>query len=183
MRSKLGDSLLYTTSFALTALGACYSLVPLYKLFCQSTGFGGTPKTGHQTLDQSKMNPNLRKKIKVSFTGAACNSLPWTFKPLQRSITVRPGETALAFYSAENTSNREIVGVASYNVVPDLAGAYFNKIQCFCFEEQKLLPGEQVDMPIFFYIDPDILNDPQLYSLTDVALSYSFFEVKNPTNK
>lgn len=179
MRFK-NDALLYSASGVLGSLGLAFAFVPLYKLFCQTTGFGGTPKTGHDTLSKEKMVALTKRPFKVTFTGQSSNSLPWKFKPLQNSITVKPGETALAFYTAQNMSDREIVGVATYNVSPDQAGAYFNKIQCFCFEEQRLNPKEEVEMPIFFYIDPDITKDPFLSDLKDVTLSYTFFEVKQP---
>lgn len=174
------DALLYCSSAVIASFGLAYSFVPFYKLFCQTTGFGGTPRTGHAALAQDKMVATSKRPFKVSFIGQSCNSLPWKFSPIQNSITVKPGETALAFYNAENMSDRDIIGVATYNVSPDQAGPYFNKIQCFCFEEQKLLPKESVEMPVFFYIDPDITKDPFLMDLKDVTLSYSFYEVKNP---
>lgn len=102
--------------------------------------------------------------------------MPWTFKPEQQEVSVVPGETALAFYKAYNPTRRPITGVSTYNVTPMKAGLYFNKIQCFCFEEQRLKPREEVDMPVFFYIDPAILDDPQMRHVTDITLSYTFFK-------
>ena len=103
------------------------------------------------------------------------DSLPWSFAPCQRDVRIVPGETSLAFYTTKNKADHAITGVATYNVQPPRAGLYFNKVQCFCFDEQRLLPGETVDMPVFFYVDPDFLDDRSLRSCSTLTLSYTFF--------
>eukprot|EP00560_Eucampia_antarctica_P004790 CAMPEP_0197842398 /NCGR_PEP_ID=MMETSP1437-20131217/46718_1 /TAXON_ID=49252 ORGANISM="Eucampia antarctica, Strain CCMP1452" /NCGR_SAMPLE_ID=MMETSP1437 /ASSEMBLY_ACC=CAM_ASM_001096 /LENGTH=226 /DNA_ID=CAMNT_0043452271 /DNA_START=1 /DNA_END=681 /DNA_ORIENTATION=- len=114
--------------------------------------------------------------ITVRFDSTVGDVLPWSFVPTQLDVKVVPGETALSFFTATNHSDKAITGVATYNVHPPKAGLYFNKIQCFCFEEQRLLPGETVDMPVFFFIDPDYVNDPQLNTVSNITLSYTFFQ-------
>ena len=155
-------------------VGLSYAFVPLYKLICQKTGMGGTPITdAEKMLDPLKMIPMKKSTpITVSFNSDVGRTLPWTFKPCQSSVTVFPGETALAFYTAKNNSNTDMIGVATYNVVPPAAAPYFNKIQCFCFEEQKLGPGEEIDMPVYFFLDPDIVH---VNNVNDIVLSYTFF--------
>jgi cytochrome c oxidase assembly protein subunit 11 len=166
-------------STCIAAVGLMYVGVPFYRLFCQQTGFAGTPKKALE-LDSNKLQPVPgAKPVIVSFVADTSKKLPWKFVPEQKSITVIPGQTALAFYSAKNESDREIVGMATYSVVPARAAQYFNKIQCFCFEEQRLGPGEQVDMPVFFYLDPEFSFDPMMDCVQDIALGYSFFEAKN----
>jgi len=115
------------------------------------------------------------KRIKVTFQASVSDLLPWKFVPQQREVRVLPGETALAFYTATNTSDQDIIGVATYSVTPGQTAAYFSKIQCFCFEEQRLNAGETVDMPVFFYLDPDLLNDVNMRGVETVTLSYTFF--------
>lgn len=118
------------------------------------------------------------RPITVRFSANTSDSLQWKFAPQQREVRVVPGETALAFYTAINLTDEPIVGVATYNVAPAKAGLYFNKIQCFCFDQQRLKPNEEVDMPVFFYIDPDFADDPQMESINDIVLSYTFFRAK-----
>ncbi|PJF17532.1 COX11-like protein [Paramicrosporidium saccamoebae] len=147
-------------------------------MFCQETGFAGTPKKSEQ-LDGEILKPVPgAKPVRITFVSETSKSLPWKFVPEQKSIAVVPGQTALAFYSAENNGDRDIVGMATYSVVPAKAAQYFNKIQCFCFEEQRLGPGEQVDMPVFFYLDPEYAYDPMMDNVRDIVLGYSFFEAK-----
>ena len=116
------------------------------------------------------------RPLRVTFNTDVSGTLPWTFKPAQKHVTVLAGQTSLAFFEATNHSDEPIIGVATYNVVPNEAGAYFNKIQCFCFDEQRLLPGETVDMPVFFYIDPEFLDDRRMSKLDSMTLSYTFFK-------
>lgn len=118
------------------------------------------------------------KPITVRFAASTSDSLPWKFVPQQREVSVVPGETALAFYTAVNNSDEPVVGVATYNVTPAKAGAYFNKIQCFCFDQQRLRANEEVDMPVFFYIDPSFEDDPQMDPVKDIVLSYTFFKAR-----
>ena len=147
-----------------------YASVPLYKLFCQVTGYGGT--TQQVTSPSSQI---LERKIKIRFDANTKPTLDWNFQPLQTSIDISVGQNALAFYQAENTGKDPVVGTATFNVTPEKAGVYFNKIDCFCFVEQLLAPQEAVEMPVSFFIDPDIVNDPNLDDVTTITLSYTFF--------
>lgn len=118
-------------------------------------------------------------RIRVTFNASVSDELPWKFVPQQREVRVLPGETALAFYKAENRGDRDIIGVATYSVTPAQCAPYFSKIQCFCFEEQRLNAGETVDMPVFFYLDPDLLNDLNMKGVETVTLNYTFFSTSN----
>lgn len=117
------------------------------------------------------------ERIKVTFAASVSNTLPWKFVPEQREVRVLPGETALAFYKAYNKSDKDIIGVATYSVTPAQVAPYFSKIQCFCFEEQRLNAREEVDMPVFFYLDPDLLNDINMRGIKTVTLNYTFFSM------
>jgi cytochrome c oxidase assembly protein subunit 11 len=150
-----------------------YASVPLYKMFCAATGFGGTTQVGSGSTTAIITHP-----IRVRFNADTDPALPWKFAPVARSVTVNPGENRLAFFTAENLSNTPIHGMATYNVIPHAMGRYFVKIQCFCFEEQVLAAGQKVTMPVSFYLDPALLNDPETKELQEVTLSYSFFEKK-----
>jgi len=228
----------YAVAIVTGALGATYASVPLYKMFCQATGFGGTTQrvsltewaegqdrrenSGKSKISQAmwdklldmsnvpkKMLPGSDQKgsfshgrgaaktwtdeeaaerlkslrpvkngrlITVRFDSTVGDIMPWSFVPTQLDVKVVPGETALSFFTATNHSDKAITGVATYNVHPPRAGLYFNKIQCFCFEEQRLLPGETVDMPVFFFIDPEYAGDAQLARINNITLSYTFFQ-------
>lgn len=120
------------------------------------------------------------KRIRVTFNASVSDVLPWKFVPQQREVQVLPGETALAFYTATNKSDRDIIGVATYSVTPAQVAPYFSKIQCFCFEQQRLAAGETVDMPVFFYLDPDIVKDLNARRIETVTLSYTFFSTFLP---
>ena len=170
---------LYATALVALVFGMSYAAVPLYKVFCQMTGFGGTAQrlTQEQELKAIDVKPvKGAKVIKVDFACNVHSNMPWKFKPTQSSIKVIPGETALAFYTVENMKDYAITGVATYNVYPPQAAIYFNKIQCFCFEEQRLGPHEEIDMPVFFYLDPELLNDPATVNTTNITLAYTFFK-------
>jgi len=170
---------MYTTAVIITAVGVTYAAVPLYRMFCAATGFAGTPQVGTGRFDAERLVPvEGARRIKVHFNADKSDQLPWTFTPQQKFVTVLPGETSLAFYRAKNTSNKDIIGIATYNVTPDRVAPYFSKVECFCFEEQKLLAGEEVDMPLLFFIDKDILDDPSCSRLDDVVLSYTFFRAR-----
>jgi len=157
---------------AMGMVGVAYAAVPLYQVFCQVTGFGGTTQRADVSPDQI-----LDKKITVAFDANVNSSLNWEFKPVEFSQTVRIGEQALAFYKASNSSRYSVTGTATFNVTPVGAGAYFSKIECFCFTEQTLKPGETVDMPVSYFVDPDIANDPDMKSVTTITLSYTFYAV------
>lgn len=201
----------YLLALAVGTLGASYAAVPLYKVFCQTTGYGGTTQrvvledaSRWEGILQQALSMVLPKKrgarvhtwtdedaaerlrnlkpvanadlITVRFDTTVPDVMPWSFVPVQLDVKVVPGETALSFFRVTNHSDKAITGVATYNVHPPKVGLYFQKVQCFCFEEQRLLPGETVDMPVFFFIDPEMLDDPQVSYVKSVTLSYTFFK-------
>lgn len=151
-----------------------YAAVPLYDLFCRTTGFGGTPVAKKDNINNTNINSI---EIKVQFNSDVAGGLEWNFLPVERQIIVKTGSNTLAFYKAKNISDKEITGVASFNVTPLKVGKYFSKIECFCFEEQTLRAGEEVDMPVSFYIDPEIANDPNTQEVKTITLSYTFFNI------
>lgn len=150
-----------------------YAAVPLYQLFCQVTGYGGTTQTAI-----AAPGPVGERLVTVRFNADASGGLPWLFRPLQREVVVRVGEETLAFYEARNEAEHAITGTATFNVTPHKAGPYFDKIDCFCFERQALAPGERAEMPVSFFIDPAILDDPNLSDVKTITLSYTFFEAE-----
>lgn len=150
--------------------GLTAAAVPLYDLFCRVTGYGGTP----QRVAEAGARRD-RTEVTIDFNADKAPDLPWRFQPVQRRIVVRLGEENLAFFRAANTSARPVVGTATFNVTPFKAGPYVSKIQCFCFEQQTLGPGETVDMPVSFYVDPAILDDPATRDVRQITLSYTFF--------
>ena len=151
-------------------VGLSFAAVPLYDLFCSETGFGGTT----QTADAAPAEVGNRV-MAVQFNSDVSNDVPWRFKPSQREVELRVGEVGLAFYTAINESNNTILGSATFNVTPLKAGIYFTKVDCFCFEEQVLRPGESAELPVTFFIDPDIVNDRDMDDVTTITLSYTFF--------
>lgn len=163
--------LLVVCFFAMLALA--FASVPLYRIFCQKTGFGGTPK-----ISRDGSTKVVNREITVRFVANTHRDLVWEFLPLQHTIRLKIGENGLAFYKAKNCSNKPIIGMATYNVSPDLAGQYFNKVFCFCFEQQKLDPGESMEMPVQFFIDPAFADDPMLKNVDEITLSYTFFIFK-----
>ncbi|KAG0343519.1 Cytochrome c oxidase assembly protein cox11, mitochondrial [Podila humilis] len=179
LKHKNTDMLLYTTSILIATLGLSYAAVPLYRMFCSATGLGGAPMVGETKFAPERLVPrDDHRRIKIKFNADTSTSLQWSFVPQQRQVQVLPGETALAFYTAKNKSQDDVIGIATYNVTPSKVAPYFNKIQCFCFEEQKLLAGEQVDMPIFFFLDPEFATDPNMSDVDTVVLSYTFFKAR-----
>merc|ERR1711907_382767 len=169
---------LWGTTAAVATLAVSYLAVPLYKMFCQTTGFYVVDQD--QAVDRlKKMSPDERaanRPIVVRFDAGNNDRLQWKFKPLQRAVTVVPGKSSLAFYNAHNRAQKPVVGMATYSVTPTQAGKHFKKIQCFCFEEQRLQADEDVDMPVLFFMDPELLDDEQMDGVNDVTLSYTFFE-------
>lgn len=163
-----------TVGGALVMLGMMTTLVaysvPLYRWFCQVTGYGGTTQIAEIVPDET-----LDRIVTIQFNGDVNSRLPWRFAPVQREVEVRLGEQRLAFYSAENVSDEPIVGTATFNVTPAKAGQYFVKIDCFCFTEQTLDPGQRVEMPVSFFVDPALADDPNLSDVTTITLSYTFF--------
>jgi cytochrome c oxidase assembly protein subunit 11 len=163
---------LITASVALAALGMAFASVPLYRAFCQLTGFDGTP------LRAEKAPGAVAGQIGVRFDANVDPRLPWKFEPLQNQVRVHPGARTTIYYTATNLSARAITGQAVYNVTPDTVGQYFNKIQCFCFNEQTLKPGETVKMPVVFYVDPKIRQDETTRPIDEITLSYTFYPVE-----
>ncbi len=155
-------------------VGLAYASVPLYSLFCQVTGFGGTTQ-------RAEAAPGVTggRTVTVRFNADVNTALPWSFRPEQTALRVRLGETGLAAYRAENRAAQPTVGTATFNVTPDKAGRYFNKIECFCFTEQVLEPGQSVDMPVAFFVDPALADDPAMEDVTTITLSYTFFRAKD----
>ncbi len=153
--------------------GFAYASAPLYDLFCRTTGFGGTP-----VVAQAGDRPILDRTVNVRFDSNVDTALPWKFQPLQREVKVRLGEEYLAYYRVTNLSQRAAVGTSTYNVTPETAGGWFNKLQCFCFTEQLLLPGQSVDMPVIFFVDPELDKDRRYDNIRTITLSYTFFEAK-----
>ncbi|GIJ98501.1 cytochrome c oxidase assembly protein cox11, mitochondrial [Aspergillus viridinutans] len=176
----------YTASLIVGTLALAYGSVPLYKMICQQTGWNGQPVLTHRTGDgdtSSRVTPVTdARRLRITFNGSVSDVLPWKFTPQQREVRVLPGETALAFYTATNKGPTDIIGVATYSVTPGQVAPYFSKIQCFCFEEQKLNAGESVDMPVFFFIDPDFVKDPAMKGIDTITLSYTFFKAKYDDN-
>ena len=159
--------------FAAAMAGAAFAAVPLYTLFCRVTGFGGTPLIATAAPAQA-----IERRILVRFDANVAPGLPWTFAPVEREIEVRIGETVLVHYVAINLGDRETVASATYNVSPPQVGGYFNKLQCFCFTELSVGPGEKVELPVVFFVDPAIDKDAELKSLTSITLSYTFFPAR-----
>jgi cytochrome c oxidase assembly protein subunit 11 len=157
---------------AMLSLG--FASVPLYRMFCQATGFNGT--TQRATAAQAAAVKTTARPITIRFDGNVTSGMPWQFRPEQVTQDGHVGERKMAFFIAKNTSNRPIVGRAIYNVTPEQTGAYFHKIQCFCFNEQRLEPGEEVRMPVIYYVDPEMLNDPNAKDVPEITLSYTFME-------
>jgi cytochrome c oxidase assembly protein subunit 11 len=184
-------------------LGFSYASVPLYQLYCQATGLGGIASAkssadllsnesfleGVKDRDQGEdfLQPedkvkggledvDRKKVLTVHFNSETSEDMPWTFKPTIQKMKVYPGDTALTFYMAENKTNEAVSGISTYNVTPQKAGVYFNKIQCFCFEEQRLKPNESIEMPILFFIDSEFLKDPKMKDVSTITLSYTFYK-------
>ncbi len=152
-----------------------WASVPFYDWFCRVTGFGGVTQTANTGSDVV-----LDQTIKVQFDASLERGMVWEFKPLQREMELKIGETGLAFYEAYNPTDRPVAGTASYNVAPFSAGYYFSKIDCFCFTEQVLQPGERVTMPVSFYVDPEIVDDREAKFVHTITLSYTFHETDLP---
>ncbi|KAI4240409.1 MAG: hypothetical protein L6R40_005120 [Gallowayella cf. fulva] len=178
--SKNTSTMYYTMSIILGTVALSYGSVPMYKMICQQTGWGGQPIKAsiHSSAEDpaSRLQPvTTSRRLRITFNGSVSDIMPWKFTPQQREVRVLPGETALAFFTATNKSDEDIIGVATYSVTPGQVAPYFSKIQCFCFEEQRLNAGETVDMPVFFFIDPDFVNDPTMNKIDTITLSYTFF--------
>jgi cytochrome c oxidase assembly protein subunit 11 len=159
-------------------VGLTFAAVPLYRLFCERTGFDGTPVRAEGRQGPKEV---LDRVVTVSFTGDVNGGMPWAFYPKQNKIEAKVGETYLAFFEAKNLSDQPITGTATFNVSPEPWGPYFVKIQCFCFTEQTLQPGESIEMPVTFYLDPALAEVNELKRMSDVTLSYTFFKAADQT--
>ena len=168
-------TLFQTIGLVVVMGGLAWASVPFYDWFCRVTGFSGV--TAVASGDSEII---LDKTIKIRFDASLERDMPWDFKPVQREMTLRIGETGLAFYEAYNPTDRPVAGSASYNVAPFDAGGFFAKIDCFCFEEQILMPGERVQMPVSFYVDPEIVDDMEGKYIHTITLSYTFYEIDLP---
>jgi cytochrome c oxidase assembly protein subunit 11 len=161
--------------FVAAMVGAAYAAVPLYSWFCRTTGFGGTTQVA-----KGEPVELLQRKVTVRFDANVPAGLPWKFAPEQNTIEVRLGEVVTVNYKVTNISAEESVGQASYNVTPPTVGAYFQKINCFCFTEQRVGPGETREMPVVFYVDPALASDAEQSGLNTITLSYTFYPVRQP---
>jgi cytochrome c oxidase assembly protein subunit 11 len=165
-------------AFVAFMVGLSFAAVPLYQMFCSATGYAGTPQRAESV--PGKMFPET---VTVRFDANVAPGLPWSFQPAQPELTLHVGENQLASFRASNHSNETVTGAAVFNVSPDLMGQYFTKIQCFCFTEQTLKPGETIEMPVSFFIDPAVLSDRDAKTVRDMTLSYTFFKVQNPASQ
>jgi cytochrome c oxidase assembly protein subunit 11 len=156
-------------------LGLVAVSVPLYRLFCQATGYGGTTQRASAAPDRAVSG----RLITVRFDAETAPGLPWEFRPLEAQVKVHPGEEKVVAYRAVNRSDAAVTGTATYNVTPQKAGLYFDKVQCFCFTKQRLKPGESADLAVSFFVDPDILDDPNTRDVTTITLSYTMFRAKD----
>jgi len=168
-------TVMQTVSVVVLMGGLAWASVPFYDWFCRVTGFGGTP--GQVSSASAEV---LDETVKVRFDGSLNDGMPWEFKPVVREMEVRIGETGLAFYEAYNPTDHAVAGQASYNVTPYTAGPFFEKIDCFCFTEQVLAPGERVQMPVSFFVDPEMVEDRDGKFVHTITLSYTFYEIDLP---
>lgn len=161
-------------------LGLSFASVPLYRMFCQATGYDGTPKT----VDVVRPDRTLDQTVTVRFDANVNAALPWSFQPVERQVRVRLGEETLIQYVARNNSDQPVTGQALFNVVPEKVAPYFNKLECFCFTEQTLEPGQEVSMPVVFFVDPAMADDPTVRDVSTITLSYTFYRAEGePTGK
>ena len=159
-------------------VGLSFAAVPLYDLFCRVTGFGGTTQVAG-TAPEPAGQTVLDQQVDIRFISATGHALPWDFQPTTLGDTVRIGEASMAYYTATNTGDLPVAGTAVYNVTPPRAGLYFYKMQCFCFEEQIIEPGRTVTFPVWYYVDPAVVDDPQLDGLSQITLSYTFYPTES----
>jgi cytochrome c oxidase assembly protein subunit 11 len=169
-KSPHGPVALLLVGLVACMTGLAFAAVPLYRLFCQVTGYGGVPQRAEQAPGEI-----LERTIRVRFDANVDRALPWSFAPVERVVEVKIGETALAFFRATNDSGAPVAGTAVFNVVPELAARYFAKIECFCFKEQTLAAGASIDMPVSFFVDPKIVEDEDTGNIGEITLSYTFY--------
>jgi len=169
-RRRNGTTVLLLSAVVAGMVGLSFASVPLYRLFCQATGFGGT--TQRATAAPGEIADSI---VTVRFDAATAPDLGWDFYPVERAVRVRPGEQREVFYRAVNRGAETVTGTAIYNVTPVKSGIYFDKLQCFCFTEQRLAPGESRDMGVVFFVDPDLVKDPETREVRTITLSYTMF--------
>jgi cytochrome c oxidase assembly protein subunit 11 len=162
-------------AFVLSMVGAAYAAVPLYSLFCKVTGYAGTTRVAERAPSRT-----LDRRFDISFDANINRELPWTFVPEARRVTVKAGEVKTIYYKITNTSQTETTGVAAYNVTPMETGAFFSKIQCFCFTEQKRGPGQSLELPVVFFVDPALADNKALDDVREITLSYTYYPAKRP---
>jgi cytochrome c oxidase assembly protein subunit 11 len=174
-------TMIYAFAAALGMLGLGFAAVPLYRIFCQVTGFGGTTQVATESeadlAAQMAASGGVRD-ISIRFDANTALDMPWSFEPVQHTDRIAIGQRDMQIYLARNDSTQEITGTATFNVEPEQAGRYFNKIQCFCFTEQTLRPGQQVRMPVIYFVDPAMLEDPDMAGVQQITLSYTFHRAK-----
>ena len=166
-------TLIPVVGVALGMAAMAWAAVPLYDWFCRVTGYGGTTQAAEYASDRI-----LDQTVKIRFDASTARDMPWSFKPVRPTMEIRIGETGLAFYEATNPTNRPVTGTATFNVTPLSMGGYFAKIDCFCFTEQTLQPGESVMMPVTFFVDPEMVDDAETADVHTITLSYTFFETE-----
>lgn len=170
---------MFAGGFALSMLGAAYAAVPLYELFCKVTGFGGTTmRVAESALPAQPLATTISVRFDSNVSG-----VPWRFEPVKTHETVRIGEKRIAYFRATNYGSVPVTGTATFNVSPETAGGYFAKIQCFCFTEQTLQPGQSIEMPVVYFVDPAIRKDPDGARVDEITLSYTFFPVDKPAGQ
>jgi cytochrome c oxidase assembly protein subunit 11 len=173
-----GRTALLATLLVTLMVGLAFASVPLYRIFCQVTGFGGTTR---MAVGSEAPGP-VGRLISIRFDANVSPAMPWRFEPVDTHRRVAVGARNIANYTARNLSDRPVTGTATFNVTPVQAGQYFTKIQCFCFTEQRLDPGQEVNMPVVFYVDPAIMNDPDARDISEITLSYTFYPVDQPNS-
>ena len=165
-----GPLALSLAAFAAFMVGLSFAAVPLYRMFCQVTGYGGVPQRA-----ESAPGEVLDRTIRVRFDANVDRELPWSFRPTEQTIDVKIGDSALTFFKAANSTDKPVSGTAVFNVAPELAGRYFTKIECFCFKQQTLAAGQSVEMPVTFFVDPKIVEDEDTKNISEITLSYTFY--------
>ena len=166
------------TAVIVSMAGLAFGSVPLYRIFCAATGYGGTPQIGQSAAPGAK-----RQMITVRFNANTHPGLPWNFRPMQEQVTLPLGEEQLAFYTARNEADASVTGIALYNVTPETVGRYFHKTACFCFNQQTLAAGQQTQFPLSFWVDPAIATDPDTADVHTITLSYTFFRTLEDAQK
>lgn len=174
-KKRMRRTALIASAVVLGMTGMAFAAVPIYDAFCKVTGYGGTTREAQAAPDHI-----LDRRIEVRFDANTSPDLPVVFVPKQSSETLRIGETGLAFYRVRNTSNEPVVARATYNVTPHVAGPYFAKLECFCFTDRVIAPGAETDLPVVFFVDPEIVQDPDTRDITTLTLSYTFFRSTSP---